>query len=218
MIENKGGIERLTKGVSQQGTNYGKIIMDNLSKIYIQLPDHLEKHLGTKRKGNRFYFRAFGEECCLGPDMIDLSGNPAVEPRGLLISLYAIHANPDPIQLEPFKSFKDLPGSMPYQGAFHANSERVLVPRVVKIREEQRAIKEVFNGQDGLKDSAADFSFILFPLPKIALYYLFYLPDEEFPASATCLFSANALSFMPLDGLADVAEYTSKGIVQLVSK
>ena len=208
----------MTKGVSQQGTNYGKIIMDNLSKIYIQLPDHLEKHLGGKRKGGRFYFQAFGEECCLGPDMINLSGNPAIEPRGLLISLYAIHANPDPIQHEPFKSFKDLPDSMPYQGAFHANSERVLVPHVAKIREDQRAIKEVFNGQDGLKDSAADFSFIVFPLPKIALYYLFFLPDEEFPASATCLFSANVLSFMPLDGLADVAEYTSRGIIQLVSK
>ncbi len=42
---------------------------------------------------------------------------------------------------------------------------------------------------------------------------VFYLPDEEFPASATCFFSANAVSFMPLDGLADVAEYTSKGIL-----
>ena len=208
----------MPEGASQIGTNYGKIVMDNLSKIYIQLPDHLEKHLGAKRKGDCFYFWAFGEGCCLGPDKISLSGVPAVNPRSLLVSLYAIHANPESIQLEPFKSFKDLPGSMPYQGAFHANSERVLVPRVVKIREEQRAIKEVFNGQDGLKDSAADFSFILFPLPKIALYYLFYLPDEEFPASATCLFSANALSFMPLDGLADVAEYTSRGIIQLVSK
>jgi hypothetical protein len=53
-------------------------------------------------------------------------------------------------------------------------------------------------------------------LPKVALCYIFYLPDEEFPASVTCLFSQNALSFMPLDGLADVAEYTSKVIIQLI--
>ena len=55
---------------------------------------------------------------------------------------------------------------------------------------------------------------------KIIEDYLFRiyadLPDEEFPASVTCLFSANALSFMPLDGLADVAEYTSKEIIRLI--
>ena len=41
---------------------------------------------------------------------------------------------------------------------------------------------------------------------------------EEFPASITCLFSANALSFIPLDGLADVAEYTSNKIIQVIQK
>ena len=61
---------------------------------------------------------------------------------------------------------------------------------------------------------SGDFSFVLLPLPKISLCYSFYLPDDEFPASATCLFSANALSFMPLDGLADVAEYTSRKIIE----
>ncbi len=208
----------LSEEVSRMGTNYKKIIHDNLSKIYAQLPDKLEKFLGAERKNDRFCFRAFGEDCCIGPDMISLSGGPVVNPRGLLISLYATHANPDPIQLEPFMSFKDLPDSMPYQGAFKAYSENMLVPHVVSIREKQEAIKEVFNGQDGLQGFSADFSFILLPLPKIAIYYLFYLPDEEFSASATCLFSANALSFMPLAGLADVAEYTSRGIIQLACK
>jgi len=51
-----------------------------------------------------------------------------------------------------------------------------------------------------------DFSLVLFPLPKIALYYIFYLPDDEFSASATCLFSANAVSFLPVDGLAGFVE------------
>jgi len=54
-------------------------------------------------------------------------------------------------------------------------------------------------------------------LPKIALLLIFYLPDEDFPASATCLFSSNARSFMPLDGLADVAEYTSNALIGLVT-
>lgn len=35
-------------------------------------------------------------------------------------------------------------------------------------------------------------------------------------ASATALFSANALGFMPVDGLAYVAEYTSKKMIPLL--
>jgi hypothetical protein len=44
-----------------------------------------------------------------------------------------------------------------------------------------------------------------------------YLPDEKFSGSVTCLSSANALSFMPIGGLADGAGYTSKGIIEIVS-
>jgi hypothetical protein len=135
---------------------------------------------------------------------------------GLLTALYATHVTHDPIQLEPFKAFKDLPGSMPYHGAFTMNSEKILVPGVTKIEERQDVILKTFDGESNPSGAAGDFSLLLYPFPKIALCYIFYLPDEEFPASASCLFSSNALSFMPLDGLADVSEYSSKKILRLI--
>jgi len=52
----------------------------------------------------------------------------------------------------------------------------------------------------------------------VAVCTIFYLADDEFPPSATCLFSSNAMQFMPLDGLADVAEYTSRKIIRMVSE
>ena len=61
-----------------------------------------------------------------------------------------------------------------------------------------------------------DFSFIVYPLPKIALCYIFYEADEDFSASVTCLYSNNALSFLPIDALADVGEYTSRKIIGLI--
>ena len=198
-------------------SNYAKIIRENLTRTYQNLLENLEKSLPAVKKENFFYFRAFGEDCCLGPEGVTLSGKPQEGPKGLLISLYANHSKPDPIQLEPFQSFKDLPGSMPYQGAFISNSERILVPYVLLIKENQQIILDAFHGGRGSEGIAGDFSFILYPLPKIAICYIFYLPDEEFSASATCLLSANALSFMPLDGLADVAEYTSKTILTLLA-
>jgi len=119
------------------------------------------------------------------------------------------------MEMDPFRSFKDFQGSMPYQGAFSANSERVLAPHVARMRQTAGPIKEAFDGSSG---GMGDFSLILRPLPKIALLYACYLADEEFPAAVTILFSANARSFMPLDGLADVAEYTSKEIIRLAGR
>lgn len=196
--------------------NYKKIIRENLQKVYTSLPRDMDTALPARKEGHSFFFRAFGQDCRVGPDEITLSGNPASGPTGLLVSLYALHVNPQPIELEPFKSFKDIPGSMPYQGAFSANTEKVLVPYVVHIKDKQKRILDAFSGERSPGGMPGDLSLILYPLPKIALWYIFYLPDEEFPATVTCLFSANALSFMPLDGLADVAEYTSKRIIDLV--
>ena len=175
----------------------------------------LEKGFPARKEGDLFYFRAFGEDCCLGPERITLAGSPEIGPKGLLISLYAAYVNREPIHLEPFKAFKDFPNSMPYHGPFSANSEQILIPYVTQIEVRQEIIQDAFSGELGPANMAGDLSLVLYPLPKIALCYVFYLPDEEFPASVTCLFSCNALSFLPLDGLADVAEYTSKQIIRL---
>jgi len=196
-------------------TNYEKLINDNLSRLFSRPLSDLEASTGAKRVGRSLTFRAFGHPCCMDPDKVTLSGVRSVDPRGLLVTLYAQHAVSEEIQMEPFKSFKDFQGSMPYHGAFSACSERVLNPHIPEIQEKAGVVKEAFGGEDG---SMGDFSLILYPLPRIALHYIAYLADDEFPAAVTILFSANALSFMPLDGLADVAEYTSKEIIHLVGR
>jgi hypothetical protein len=196
-------------------TSYEKIIRDNLREAFSRPLPELERSTGAEREGSSLTLRAFGEACRIDPEKVTLSGVPIVDPEGVLVSLYVRHAGLEEIQIKPFKSFKDFQGSMPYQGAFMANSEQALIPHITQIKKEAGAIKEAFGGADV---AMGDFSLILYPLPKIALSYIFYLADEEFPDSAAILFSANALSFMPLDGLADVAEYTSKEMIRLVSR
>jgi hypothetical protein len=193
-------------------TNYEPIIRDNLSKAFTRSSSELAQSTGGTWDGGSLGLDAFGRECRVKPEQVAFSGVPDTGPRGLLVSLYVRHARPESIQREPFRAFKDFQGSMPYQGAFSANSERVLIPHVARIRESAPTIQGAFGGREG---DMGDFSMILYPLPKIALSYIYYLPDEEFPAAVTVLFSANALSFMPLDGLADVAEYTSREVMHL---
>jgi hypothetical protein len=199
-------------------TNYEKLIRENLDRFFGKLPPDPERCLGAVRDGDGFQLNAFGQECVIASEGITRNGKPETGPRAVVVSLYALHAGPEPIVLEPFRSFRELPDSMPYQGAFTANSERVLVPHVMGIQRHQSRILDTFGSPEQPVQGAGDFSLVLLPLPKIALRYIFYLPDDEFPASATCLFSANASSFLPLDGLADLAEYTSKAMIQTVAE
>ena len=197
--------------------NYAKIVRDNLDKLYKNFPDDdLAGTLPADREGDQFVFEAFGEKCRIGPEGIILGKENQAGVTGILISLYALHASPEPYVPEPLKSFRDFPDSMAYAGAFATHTEHILVPHVEKIENASERIIQQLGGEKAPEKVGGDFSFVIRPLPKISLCYIFYKADDEFPASATCLFSGNALTFMPIDGLADVGEYTSKKIMSIL--
>jgi hypothetical protein len=196
--------------------NYKRIVLDNLGRFYQGLTDEKIGCLPATRVGEAIAFRAFGDMCRITPDAINLGNEAASSVMGILISLYALHASPEPCTLEPVKAFKDFPDSMPYASAFSTHTEHTLIPHVERIRQARDGIMEALQGREAPKGLGGDFSFLVHPLPKIALCYIFYEADDEFPASATCVYSNNALSFIPIDGLADVGEYTSKKIIDLL--
>lgn len=149
------------------------------------------------------------------PDGIRLGGKAADGVVGILVSLYALNAHPDPCVIRPFKAFKEFPDSMPYAGAFVTHAEQVLAPHAERIRASTDTILATLDGEASPEGAGGDFSFMVFALPKIALCYIFYQADEDFPASATCLYSSNARRFLPVDGLADAGEYTSRKLIAI---
>jgi len=192
--------------------NYQKILQDNLSRLYTAPPPDLAARLAAHPDGDGLVFSAFGEDCRLSPLGIQLGGSPIPAVMGIIVSLYALAASLDAAKLEPWRSFKEIPGSMPYWGAFASHTEQILVPHVAAIKEKAWYICQVFAGAPVV---GGDFSFVLHPLPKIALCYIFYEADDEFPATVNCLFSNNANAFLPVDGLADLCEYSSKKILAI---
>jgi hypothetical protein len=147
-----------------------------------------------------------------------LGGERLTGAEGILIALYALHVQKEEPQLHSLKSFKQFPGGMGYQGAFVTNAEKILHPYVPTIQRHQQELINRFSGHPNSDARRCDFSFTLYPLPRVALYYIFDLADDEFPASATCLFPANATHFLPVAGLADTAEYTAKKIIELITE
>ena len=196
--------------------NLLKIQLAYLKELYDQLPQDLEKSLPAIRENDVFHFKAFGEPCSISPKGISLGGEMTTGPIGILIALYARNARKEAFQLNPLKSFKQIKGSMAYQSAFTSRSEKSLIPYVSRIQGCKKKVIKTFDGHEN-EGTSGDLSFTLYPLPKIPLYYIFYLADEEFQASVTCLFAANTELFMPVDGLADVGEFTAKKIIEIVT-
>lgn len=196
--------------------NYTKIVNDNLTRLYQNLPKDLARALPGDQDGKNFLFEAFGERCEIRPNEILLKDEKQTGVIGILISLYALHTTTATSVLEPLKAFKDFPNSMPYAGAFVTHTQQILVPYVADTVKARNGIMEQLRGQDAPDSVKGDGSFVVYPLPKIALCYIFYEADEDFQASVTCLYSNNAHSFLPIDALADVGEYTSKKILELI--
>ncbi len=196
--------------------NYTKIVRNNLQQLYRNIPPNLAAALGGESEADHFIFNAFGETCIIEPGKILLGNKIQNGVVGILISLYAVHAKPQACVLKPFKAFKELPNSMPYAGAFVSHTQQILVPYVSQIRERQTIIMDTLSAESAPAAVGGDFAFVVYALPKIALCYIFYESDEDFPASVTTLYSNNALSFLPIDALADVGEYMSKRIIEIL--
>jgi hypothetical protein len=196
--------------------NYAKLARDNLDRLYNSLPEDLENRLPGKKNGSAYSFMAFGRACTISPAEITLDGIAPPGVIAILLSLYALNAAPEPLILEPLRAFKEFPHSAPYVGAFAAHTEQILVPVVHRIKSKIERIKEQLCGQAAPSSVGGDVAFVVRPLPKIFLCYIIYEADEDFPPSVVCLYSSNANQFMPLDGLADVGEYTSRRILEIV--
>ena len=199
--------------------NYYRLIEQNLSILFASLPNDLDQRISASRENDRFVLNAFGRSCIISPDRITFTPEqPDTDAiTGLLVSLYALNAANFPISLTPLKAFKEFPNSMPYAGAFTTHTEQLLTGHVARIKTQAASIMEILGGEPAPPGTSGDFSFVVYPLPKIALCYIFYEADQDFPAGVTCLFSGNADCFMPIDGMADTGEYTSRRIIDIIT-
>ena len=200
----------------RQMSNYAEIIKQNLNRLYRNLPADLAERLPAERAGENYTFHAFGEHCQMSPQRIQLANEDETGPRGVIISLYALQAQLISCRLEPYRAFREMPDSMPYVGAFASHAERLLENHIEQIENHMDRIMPHFPGSLSSNDGPGDFSIQVYPLPKIALNYIFYRADDEFPASVSCLFSHNAAIFLPTDALADSGEYTAKKMLDIL--
>ena len=196
--------------------NYRKLAVANLARLFASPPDDLAVRLGGSESAGRILLPAFGNTWEISGDGVSCQNGTDSTVVELLISLYATHASAEPLVKSPFISFKELPGSMPYVGAFLNRCQLTLAPHVGRLEEQLGVVANAFDGEIEGAPESGDFACHLRPLPKICLKFICYKADEDFPASVTCLYSNNAARFLPTDALADVGEYTVRGIIDRI--
>ena len=196
---------------------YADIIRRHLAAIFQGDSTLLASYPGIAATSSGFELTAFGRPCAIRLEDITFDGQPDWGPRGIIVALLARHATMDTTIETPWRAFRELPDSAPYVGAFRAHTEQILIPHVADLYERREKIADQLHGRPPEGDAPGDWSIVLAPLPKISLCYHFYLPDEDFPANVTCLYSNNAYSFLPTDALADVGEYMSRALIALLT-
>jgi hypothetical protein len=193
--------------------------MKYIEQIYGQGIDGLERRILARREGKMFYFRAFGRDCCLTSQGVIMDGQPDTDWAGVLVSIYALNASEEDVRLYPLHSFKEIGGTIAQNRASWVTvAQEELAKTILDIQRYKDQIIKVFDGHDnqGREGARGDFSFTLYPLPKVPLFYNFYLPDEEFAASVTGLIASNARAFLPLDTVGDVVFVTVKTVLEMV--
>lgn len=146
-----------------------------LQKVWLRPIRELKESLPARYENKGLYFQAFGEPCEVRRDEIILGGEILRGAEGILIAIYSSLVTTEPAQLQPLKAFRQFPGGMGYQPAFAMNAERILIPHVESIQKRKEELIARFSGNLNKDVKRYDFSFTLYPLPKIPLYYLFNL-------------------------------------------
>ncbi|HCG99373.1 MAG: hypothetical protein A2074_05820 [Candidatus Aquicultor primus] len=113
--------------------------------------------------------------------------------------------------------FRDLPGSMPYDGAFRVNVEMVLEKHVPDIIEHKGELASEFDGYDAVGFSNADFAVVFQVFPRVDCLVLLCAGDDEIGAGAKLLFSSKAQHYLTTESLAAIGETLTRRISGHVS-
>jgi len=109
--------------------------------------------------------------------------------------------------------FRDLPGSMPYDGAFRANVESVLEQNVPEIIRRKDELMSRFDGYEAVGFSSSDFAVVFQVFPRVDCLVLLSEGDDEVGPGAKLLFSSKAQNYLTTESLAAIGETLTRRLV-----
>jgi|SRR5271157_2847510 len=154
----------------------------------------------------------FGEACAVKEKAV-YKGDSTLDTIGsILVLRYLLTAGDDQLRNAwvPYREFKD---GAQFASYIKANIEdrlaKVFGGRQPLLRERLQALGASMYRSEAKPDVAA----ALHPFPKVPLLVIFWDKDEEFDASFQFLFDESAASFLDMEALAVLLEYTCQKLI-----
>jgi hypothetical protein len=154
----------------------------------------------------------FGDTCTIKDDGI-YRGDSKLDTIGsILVLRYFLTAGDDPLR-NAWVAYRDFKDGAQFASYIKANIEDVLAKRFAGkqalLRERLQAIGAAVYRSEAKPDVAA----ALHPFPRVPLLVIFWDKDEEFDASFQFLFDESAESFLDMEALAVLLEYTCQKLI-----
>ena len=128
--------------------NYVTIIHKNLEKLFVHDISNRADAMGAIYQNGAILMPAFGGECRYTVENIFLDGDLESGATGIILTLYALYAAEAAMQMEPWISYREIPDTTPYQGAFRNRTETALIKHVESIAANQEKIVSRLQGSD----------------------------------------------------------------------
>jgi len=127
----------------------------------------------------------------------------------ILLLHYLIRADGYPVTGK-WVAYKDIPGGLLYAGVF---ARRVTEPLQRRFGKSARSFKETGIRSGGEPVEIGDASFILHAFPRVALQYVLWEGDEEFPPSVQLLFDASVDHYLTLEDMVVLGQVTAGRLI-----
>ncbi len=194
--------------VTDGTSNYDKICEDLLQLVWdTGAVANAPMLSGSVEEGAAARVPLFGENCEVRRDGVYKDAEKLDTIGSILVVRYLLTAGTGQIR-HIWLPYRDLKDGAQFSAFIKTNIE----DRIASVFQGKRgALRERLSALGAVPstgEAQADIALILHPLPKLPVLCLFWDSDEEFPASFRFLFDGSASSYLDLEALAAMLQYT----------
>jgi hypothetical protein len=198
--------------VADGKSNYDAVLADLLKEAHQKNAAASAPALGGSLAEGRAEILLFGEPCTVKDDAVYTNAAALDTVGSILVIRYLLTAGDEPLRNAwvPYREFKD---GAQFATYIKTNIEDRLAAhfagRKALLQERIQHIGGVMYRSESRPDVAA----ALYPFPKVPLLIIFWDKDEEFDASVQLLFDRSAASYLDMEALAVLLEYTCQKLI-----
>lgn len=198
--------------VADGKSNYDAVLADLLKETAEKRVAASAPALGGSLDNGSARIPLFGEPCTVREDAVHTNAAPLDTVGSILVIRYLLSAGDEPLRNAwvPYREFRD---GAQFASYIKTNIEDRLARHFAGKKALLQERIQAIGGHMYRSESRPDVAAALYPFPKVPLLLIFWDKDEEFDASFQFLFDRSAASYLDMEALAVLLEYTCQKLI-----